>query len=124
MDKQEYSVKHALFRQEVNHIIKSPDRSLFTNIMLDYNHSILNKEEKEEYIFGTALSLSEFYEAVEDFLQYLIFEYKINEQYYIKTAHPNGNKPVEDMFAKRNLVEELKQELGNSSDTPTKRLKV
>jgi hypothetical protein len=120
----DYMDKHALFRAEVNHIVKSPDRSLFTNIMFEHNHSILSKEEKEDYILGTALSLSEFYESVEDFLQYLIFEYKIDEQYYIKTAHPNGNKPIEDMFAKRNLIEELKQELRNHSNAPNKKIKV
>lgn len=123
MNKNKTDDSNYYFRQDVNKAIKSPDRSLFTNIMLDENYAFLSKQEKEEYIFGTALSLSEFYETVENFVEYLIFEYKIDEQYYIKTAHPNGYKPVEDMFAKRNLIEELKQEL-QMNDNTAKKLKV
>jgi hypothetical protein len=118
-----------LFRKEVNFLIKSNDRILFKNIMHEKNYPFLSKKEKENYIFQTTLSLSKFYVSVDNFLQYLIFEYNINEEYYTKVAHPNGYKPVEDMFAKRKFFGELNQELNtelhlNSNAHQNTRIKV
>ncbi len=119
--------QHAIFRQEVNHLIKF-EHSRFHDILKDENYPFLTKEEKEKYIFDTTLGLCEFYDTVNDFLEYLILDYKIPEEYYLKVAHPNGYKPVEDMFAKRKivdgLVKELHEELDNKNNKSSNRIKV
>lgn len=128
MSKDEFQNTHAAFRQEVNKIIKSTDRNLFTNIMSKESYPFLTQLEKEKYIFETALSLTKFYVRATDFLEYLIFEYKINEAIYTSIAHLNRYKPIEDMiedmFAKRKLADELSQELQKNDINIEKKPKI
>jgi len=109
-----YKDQHAAFRQEVNHMIHF-EHGRFNNIMLPEKYPFISTKEKESYIFGTTLALTQFYDVANNFLEHLIFNYNIDEEHYLKIAHPNGNKPVEDMFAKRKLMNDLSQELDSSN---------
>lgn len=101
------------FKREVGTALRTNDKNIVNRIMLPENYPELTKFQKEEIILETSLSfyIGKGIPFVEKFLNYLVFEYQINEEIYTNLSNIKPNKILEHMFEQRKLYEQLHQHL-------------
>jgi hypothetical protein len=120
----EYVVKD-LFQTELINIIGNNNLNGLKQLISSPTFSILTKEQIDSSAFQVAYFTCEQMRVHEsEIIKYLIFDYGIKEENSIDLIKVNVNPFIKQMFQSRNLNTELSVELENTSNRPSKKLKV
>jgi hypothetical protein len=120
----EYVVKD-LFQTELINIIGNNNLNGLKQLISSPTFSILTKEQIDSSAFQVAYFTCEQMRVHEsEIIKYLIFDYGIKEENSIDLIKVNVNPFIKQMFQSRNLNAELSLELENTSNRPSKKLKV
>jgi hypothetical protein len=120
----EYVVKD-LFQTELINIIGNNNLNGLKQLISSPTFSILTKEQIDSSAFQVAYFTCEQMRVHEsEIIKYLIFDYCIKEENSIDLIKVNVNPLIKKMFQSRNLNAELSVELENTSNRPSKKLKV
>ncbi len=119
MDESQREIKQRYINKlhnDVRELINKDIIDLFKNIMLPKSYPALPKDEKEKEVFNTTRLLLDTSNKGHEAMKYLIFEYKISEEYHTQYTMTK-NLDIDEMFAKRkkdqiiSFTEELNKEL-------------
>ncbi len=113
------------FSKELSHIVSNEDLSLIKELVFSNKYSTLSQELKEQKILYLADRHLYFNpNASQPFIHYLVFDYKIDEDFYRKNSTYNTDQWFVSLFKIRKLKEQLGTELDESQVPKSKINKV